>query len=1267
MTDNEITDIGVMAGKAYGTAPLSADMQYLETYTSSALNRKLKGVVRPGFYLGFAPVAGKDLSVVVTSKDAEGGQGAASIDVNAHQITVQHLADLTLPVEAGKTTRIVLEANYKLGVKTDQVDITATVQAARVFAQDLSVALAPNQLELCRVLVPTGTTQVTQAMIVTNYRINRQVGITLDSIYTSDDELIAANLKGLKILKGMIDNNMAIDNNGSDIQDKAMFRKNIELDQLTNDKQLVASKNLADLPDVPEARDNLGLGTAALSDRQTNPMDMTPGALMTVGAFGLGAPSFELDSKITSLADITVTGQNAFWTLNGTFNDGPTELGKTTQALSGQLFNMRRKYDAGASLLQLLVAQGGVMYIRSAGGGSGSWAWSRLADGADKNGWRKVMDSASMTLDDLLKTGAAKAGDNDDITRMSKLTDIETDTLKLSKDLEVGSQIRAGSRIGVILSEPKPASMDFVRSDQSDGTPPASETGVMNISARVASTTTDEWAGRVLGGLSVSNMTHGGGKTILEAREPGGAATARFWLNGEDGSATLLGAGGLSITGGAGLTSDGAGLFTADIIALQLKPKTKDKAYYMRGRKADNTLHWYMGQSTDNTDTVTWGNTIPNTWFTLSGDGTGETNVSTMKLRNNVTVGGNLAVSGGADFTGPVNVLAKGATAVGDLTNAALVVTGSSNDGTQGITVNSFAPSVAFIDRDNDSAGFRWRGNSNSLRLDVDGRDNGVTWKQDVALFSDKGHLALGGGGDSTARMLTLGNNAPGKGNMSGASQIAAMAYANIGADATTYGIGFGVEMSVGDGNTAQTMPDWVEFWGNSSVVNANAAVTLMTSFRSYDKASASIATVYAFEGRQTARAGVSRWNLFMQGTAPNFLRGQTLIGGTDTNLPHSSIALSVNGGTNVNGPLTVNGDTYLNSSVNIHAATPFIDFNSSTAATNDFDARIIVDSTNAKTNGQAAINIIAANINLQGVANLGGSLHVDQDAYFSNGAYVTGPLYASNHISIGNLGSSVFTGSAASLNIGDSDTGFVCPSDGTLDFYANNTRHLRVDGMNSRVYFDKQIVSATPDTFRIISGAYGVFQRFDGTNHYFMVTNANDQAGTWNNLRPLSFSAKTGDVNVGHLLTVSGNATMFQQLSVSGNVTMNQQLSVGGNVTMNQQLNVAGSVVCGDRVYTGNGGSFVQNDGNLYGGVWGGYLNNWIDGKFVSRGAGDMVQDVRLAGEGGGILSGTYKVPVGCVMTGWYTEGSTPGGDTIFYRAIQKCINGSWYTIGQL
>lgn len=601
MADNEITDIGVMSGIPYGTAPLSADVQYLETYTSSALNRKLKGIVLPGFYMGFSPVAGTGLNVVVTSKDTSSAQGAASIDVNAHQITIQHIADLIIPVIAGKTTRIVLEANYKIGTKTDQVDTTSTVRASRVFAQDLSVALAANQLELCRVIVPTGTTQITQPMIVTTYRVNRQVGLTLDSIYTSDSELIAANLKGLKVLKGLIDTKLAADQSGSDIADKAAFRKNIGLDKLS------------------------------------------------------------------------------------------------------------------------------------------------------------VTDS------------------------------------------------------GILIFE-----------------------------------------------------------------------------------------------GAGGFKCNGYGAFTADGIAVQLKQKTADKAYFIRGRKADDKLHWYLGQSTDGTDAVTWGNSIANTWYVLAADGTGESNVSGMTFRGDLKVNGLLTAGAGAALTGPVNVFAKGTVGVGDLTNSALYVCGNSSDGTQGITVNSFAPTITFIDRSASSAGFRWRGEDNYLRLDVDNRDNGVTWNQSVAQFSEKGLLTIGGGEKHVSRMLTLGSNTAGNKVITGTTQIVAMTYANIGADATARGIGFGAEMAIGDGATAQTMDDWVEFWANSNIVNTNANVTSMSSFRSYDKASTSIANVYAFDGRQTKRAGVNRWNLFMQGSAPNFISGQTIIGGTDTKLPDSGIGLEVRADSNFFGNLAV-------------------------------------------------------------------------------------------------------------------------------------------------------------------------------------------------------------------------------------------------------------------------------------------------------------------------------------------------------------------------
>jgi hypothetical protein len=606
-----------------------------------------------------------------------------------------------------------------------------------------------------------------------------------------------------------------------------------------------------------------------------------------------------------------------------------------------------------------------------------------------------------------------------------------------------------------------------------------------------------------------------------------------------------------------------------------------------------------------------------------------------MNLLNNAIIGGNLTVNRGADFTGPVNVLAKGATAVGDLTNAALVVTGSNSDGTQGITVNSFAPTVSFIDRDADAAGFRLRGEGSSLRLDVDSRNNGVTWNQNIALFSDKGHLALGGGSDSTGRMLTLGNTAPGKGNLTGATQIAAMAYTNIGADATTRGIGFGVEMSVGDGSTGQNVPEVVEFWSNSTVVNANATVGLMSSFRVFDKANLSIKSAFAFEGMMTQRAGLNRWNLYMQGTAPNYLRGQTIIGGVDTATPASYIALSVKGGLEVSDILRASNAAEFRGQVSLISANPYIDFNSSTAKLNDYDARILVDATDAAVTGQATMNIVAGRLNISAASHLTGTLTVDQDAHFNNGAYVTGPFWASNHINIGSVGTAAFAGSAASINIGDSDTGLVCPSDGVLDFYSNNVITARLTA--NKLYVYGKIVTEDPD-FRIRpTGGKGVgmLHRFDGSSYYMLVTNQNDPDGAFNTLRPFSFNSTNGDVLMSH------------------------NVNVGGNFSANGTINAGGNLFAGNVVYSGNGQSVMHADGNIYGPVWGGFINNYMAARFVTA--------VRFAGFK---QASTWNGPGmseegGYVITSARNDNQDQYIDIVTARCVQYCINGVWYTAG--
>ncbi|MCP2067952.1 UNVERIFIED_ORG: hypothetical protein J2Y84_003278 [Pseudomonas reinekei] len=67
---------------------------------------------------------------------------------------------------------------------------------------------------------------------------------------------------------------------------------------------LASSENLGDVADVVEARNNLGLGTAATAAVQVDLHDGTPDALMKVGAFGWGGPAY-------AVSDVDIGGLNA--------------------------------------------------------------------------------------------------------------------------------------------------------------------------------------------------------------------------------------------------------------------------------------------------------------------------------------------------------------------------------------------------------------------------------------------------------------------------------------------------------------------------------------------------------------------------------------------------------------------------------------------------------------------------------------------------------------------------------------------------------------------------------------------------------------------------------------------------------------------------------------------------------------------------------------------------------------------------------------------
>ncbi|EBR5098883.1 hypothetical protein B2O45_01500 [Salmonella enterica] len=173
-------------------------------------------------------------------------------------------------------------------------------------------------------------------------------------------------------------------------------------------------------------------------------------------------------------------------------------------------------------------------------------------------------------------------------------------------------------------------------------------------------------------------------------------------------------------------------------------------------------------------------------------------------------------------------------------------------------------------------------------------------------------------------------------------------------------------------------------------------------------------------------------------------------------------------------------------------------------------------------------------------------------------------------------------------------------------------------------------LVNTHPDAFRLKQPARSFFWRFDGANLYLLRTAINDPDGEWDAARPLSVNANSG------------------------------QLFLGPDTRVNGTLYVNDA-----RVHT---------DGNIYGTLWGGYLNNWInnaltarDNNINTRATWDwvnqhFVQDVRLTAPVEYSERGLNERVWGGVMTSWADYGSS--NYHIKWRLLQKFVNGQWLTV---
>ncbi|ECZ0739427.1 phage tail protein [Salmonella enterica] len=205
------------------------------------------------------------------------------------------------------------------------------------------------------------------------------------------------------------------------------------------------------------------------------------------------------------------------------------------------------------------------------------------------------------------------------------------------------------------------------------------------------------------------------------------------------------------------------------------------------------------------------------------------------------------------------------------------------------------------------------------------------------------------------------------------------------------------------------------------------------------------------------------------------------------------------------------------------------------------------------------------------------------------------------------------------SIVFGDNDTGFKWHSDGVLGIYANNALVGYID--NSGLHMSVDVLS---------NGAIRA-----GNGKTLTLSSGNNSA-----------------LNAGFSLWGSGERPTVIELSDEQGWHLYSQRNPDGSITFTVNGDItANTLRAGEAIY--------QNNGDIFGSAWGGWLSNWVNNNFVRA--------VRLGPQAiSGGLWRDYQLGGGNVVTGFHTDGSWEmegDDDKVYYRPVQFLVGGTWIT----
>lgn len=229
--------------------------------------------------------------------------------------------------------------------------------------------------------------------------------------------------------------------------------------------------------------------------------------------------------------------------------------------------------------------------------------------------------------------------------------------------------------------------------------------------------------------------------------------------------------------------------------------------------------------------------------------------------------------------------------------------------------------------------------------------------------------------------------------------------------------------------------------------------------------------------------------------------------------------------------------------------------------------------------------------------------------------------LNPTKRVSIGNIGTGAFDGSTPSINIGDSDSGFIGSADGVLDIYCNNAKVGYID--NAGLHMLAGIATNSDVVLQSDARRHIIIQNADGSVRAYIykdkddtgihINNGVDGAGDFvlgkDSTLYVPFAVRAGGSK--RLSVQSGNSSALSatfnlwgdanrptvvELDDDQGWHLYSQRNSDGSIL----FTVNGAIMANTMLHAGD--AAVATDGNVYGSVWGGWLNDWLNNNLSRK-----------------------------------------------------------------